>query len=339
MGVSLNNADFEMLVQANEMLAFTYKDIKSMPVVIKSSEGEESHFYIDVKDGKVILTPNSFYKKDEASQKYEILKEEKNKSLGTECYRIRALKDLPSHGVKKGDLGGWIESDKNLSQEGDCWVDGNAAVLDNACVKDNALVTDEAYIADNAIVQDNAVVSNGAEVINSATVKGNALVKGHSTVAKQAIVSEAAAVVGYATVTDFAHVCGEACVRGESYIEDSAIVEGIVNSSHVGGEVKILPGVYINNAVICGKDIVISHNDDILVLPAPLMPFKELTYVCDKDVWCAMDSEEFRPCTFTTKSLTEWAKKREDIDYMCIHLIISTAKGLKQCIQISRDRK
>lgn len=38
--------------------------------------------------------------------------------------RIRALVDIPTHCVKKGDLGGWIENDKNLSH------DGNAVVCD-----------------------------------------------------------------------------------------------------------------------------------------------------------------------------------------------------------------
>ena len=42
--------------------------------------------------------------------------------------RIRALRDIPRYNVKAGDLGGWVESEKNLSQEGDCWVGGNARV-------------------------------------------------------------------------------------------------------------------------------------------------------------------------------------------------------------------
>ena len=38
------------------------------------------------------------------------------------CYRIRALRDIPRHNVKAGDVGGWIESEYNLSQDGDAWV-------------------------------------------------------------------------------------------------------------------------------------------------------------------------------------------------------------------------
>lgn len=35
-------------------------------------------------------------------------------------YSIRALRDFGD--VKAGDFGGWIESEDNLSQAGDCWV-------------------------------------------------------------------------------------------------------------------------------------------------------------------------------------------------------------------------
>ena len=45
---------------------------------------------------------------------------------GRTLHRIRALKDLPEHGVKKGDLGGFIEHENNLT--GDAWVGGNAWV-------------------------------------------------------------------------------------------------------------------------------------------------------------------------------------------------------------------
>ena len=52
--------------------------------------------------------------------KYELLKEESVEVAGRVLYRIRALRNLP--GVLAGDKGGYIESEQNLSQEGNCWV-------------------------------------------------------------------------------------------------------------------------------------------------------------------------------------------------------------------------
>ena len=60
--------------------------------------------------------------------KYELIKEE-------DFYRIKALKDFGD--VKKGDIGGLIEAEKNLSQEGNAWVYEDARVSGNARVTDS----------------------------------------------------------------------------------------------------------------------------------------------------------------------------------------------------------
>ncbi|WP_375674505.1 hypothetical protein [Bartonella sp. CL100XZDX] len=65
-------------------------------------------------------------------------------------YRIRALKDFGD--VKKGDLGGWVESERNLSHDDNCWVGGEAWVYENAKVYDDAEVYNNAKVGGNAIV-------------------------------------------------------------------------------------------------------------------------------------------------------------------------------------------
>ena len=62
-------------------------------------------------------------------KKYE-LTDETIEVYGTALHRIKALKDFGN--VKKGEPGGYVESEHNLSQEGDCWVFGNAEVFGNA---------------------------------------------------------------------------------------------------------------------------------------------------------------------------------------------------------------
>lgn len=58
------------------------------------------------------------------------MEQRKSKTIGsTTLYQIEALKDFSD--VKSGDLGGWIEKESNLSQEGNCWVSGNAMVYGN----------------------------------------------------------------------------------------------------------------------------------------------------------------------------------------------------------------
>ena len=88
--------------------------------------------------------------------KYELTDE----TNGSGLRRIRALRDIPRYGVNEGDLGGWVESEGNLTQEGDCWVFGNAQVSDDARVFGNAQVGDNAQVFGNARVF-NAAVCGG----------------------------------------------------------------------------------------------------------------------------------------------------------------------------------
>ena len=76
--------------------------------------------------------------------KYEILKDEFIEFDGRKLYRIRALKDF--HNVKKGKVGGYIASERNLSHEGEAWVYGNACVYGDAQVYGNAQVAGNAQV-------------------------------------------------------------------------------------------------------------------------------------------------------------------------------------------------
>ena len=65
-------------------------------------------------------------------KKYELTNETKTLAGGTVLHRIRALRDIPRFGVKAGELGGFVEEENNLSQDGDAWVSGNTKVYGNA---------------------------------------------------------------------------------------------------------------------------------------------------------------------------------------------------------------
>ena len=61
-------------------------------------------------------------------KKYELTSETKI-VFGHILYRIKALSSFGC--VSAGDLGGFLESEKNLSQNGNAWVFGNAEVYGN----------------------------------------------------------------------------------------------------------------------------------------------------------------------------------------------------------------
>ena len=101
-------------------------------------------------------------------KRYKLLKSDTISVNGITLYRIKALKDFGN--VKKGDLGGYIESKINLSQEGNCWVYDNARVSDNARVFDEARVFGNAWVYGNARVFGNAWVYGNARVFGEAEV-------------------------------------------------------------------------------------------------------------------------------------------------------------------------
>ncbi|MFL1886315.1 Uncharacterised protein [Klebsiella pneumoniae] len=63
-------------------------------------------------------------------KKFELVAEMTKEIFGTKLFRIRAL--ISFGVVDKGDLGGWVEKEDNLSQEGNAWVSGDAWVSGNA---------------------------------------------------------------------------------------------------------------------------------------------------------------------------------------------------------------
>ena len=92
--------------------------------------------------------------------KYELISSDREG-----LYRVKALRDF--NDVKKGDIGGYVESEKNLSQLGDCWI------YDNAKVYDNAIVVGNAKVCDNARVHNNAHVRGNAQICGDAIISSN----------------------------------------------------------------------------------------------------------------------------------------------------------------------
>ena len=118
-------------------------------------------------------------------KKYELTSETKQ-WLGRTLYRIRALVAFGE--VDAGELGGWIEKESNLDQNGNAWVYGNARVYGNALVYGNARVYGNAWVYGNALVYGNAWVYGNARVYGDALVYGDAQVYGNAWVCGNALV-------------------------------------------------------------------------------------------------------------------------------------------------------
>lgn len=94
--------------------------------------------------------------------------------------RVVALKDFGN--VKIGDVGGFVESDDSLSQDGDCWIYDNAKVFDKARVYGNAKVHGYAHVYGDAHVSGNAKISGDVKISGDDCVYDYAWVYGDARV-------------------------------------------------------------------------------------------------------------------------------------------------------------
>lgn len=127
--------------------------------------------------------------KQEDERKYEILPEPIAAPNGEVCHRIKALKDIPVIGVKKGDLGGCVSNATSLSHSGSSWIFEGGFVVGNAIVEDDAIVGDGALVGDTACISGIAVICKGAVIDSNARV-GGAVVVRHGNIGNGAIVTK-----------------------------------------------------------------------------------------------------------------------------------------------------
>ncbi|MBQ2695325.1 hypothetical protein IJG04_01660 [Candidatus Saccharibacteria bacterium] len=139
---------------------------------------------------------------------------------GKRLYRIRAIKSMPEIKVYRGDLGGWVEGKHNLSQNGRCWIFGDAKVYDKAVVRDDA------YVLDNALVFEQAIIEGNALVMNSAVVCGNAIIAGGTWIEDRALVYGDAMIDGACVQIRGDTIAGsEAQIHKNAYITSNAMLE------------------------------------------------------------------------------------------------------------------
>ena len=106
----------------------------------------------------------------EQQKKYELTGEFIAHWSGKKLYRIRALVSFGV--VVAGQLGGFVESEKNLDQSlyGDAWVSGNALVYGDAWVSGDAWVYGNARVSGNALVRSHAVISEHKMIFGASNV-------------------------------------------------------------------------------------------------------------------------------------------------------------------------
>ena len=138
-------------------------------------------------------------------KKYRLIKDSRIWQYDRAIYRIQALRDFSD--VKKGDLGGFVESEDNLSQEGDSWIYDMAQAVEKSRVEGDACLRDCAQMYGSSILRDKAQLQGFARMYQYSCLEDNA-------------VAIDADILGFATIT------GDVVIRRkEDYIFFSDIPE------------------------------------------------------------------------------------------------------------------
>lgn len=206
--------------------------------------------------------------------KYKIRKDLSKNVDGHIVCRIESLKDFSD--VKKGDLGGFVEKEGNLSQEGYCWVYDDACVYENARVYGDALIYAYAKIYESAEIYQDALISGNAQVFGMAEIYGHASIYG------PVLISGSVDICGYAKVHDEAVIDGCAKIWGHAEVYGYAKVSDYVK---VGDYANIYGNAHIiGSAIICNdKDYYVCK---CIWLHRKYWTSTHLTYTYSNNMWC-----------------------------------------------------
>ena len=226
-------------------------------------------------------------------EKKYILTDRTKEVDGHILHRIQAIKDFGS--VHNGDLGGWIESEDNLSQEGECWVRDEAMVYGNATIQYDAQVYDHADVHGDANICGEArihghakvyghshifweaQVYDYAEIAGHSNIFGNALIYGHTWISGDDVdIYGEARVYDHARVYDKAEIYGNAMVFGQARIQDR---------SKICDQAKVYGSAIISGYARISGDAIVKSNLDYADFHNNWSSVRHLTWTRSNNKW------------------------------------------------------
>lgn len=217
----------------------------------------------DVKYDDKKETIEILFRQYEPKEKFELVKENTKiayNANGEEVtlYQIRALRDftcpyklnpddeiLDQTLVKKGELGGYVEKEENLSHEGGCWIFEDAEVRDNARVEGNARLVGRSLVRDNAVVKGYSCLAASAYVWGNAVLDGGTQIKGLVSIGGNSRTN------GYVSINGNSQVRGDSVLDGHIYLDGTVVLE----NAKLTGDVHLCGQYYVTFDIDGNKGI------------------------------------------------------------------------------------
>jgi len=199
---------------------------------------------------------------------------------GRTLYRIQATRDILDENknilVRAGEKGGYVESFKNLSHEGSCWIYDEAKAYDDATLIEHACLKDKAEASFRAVLCGRAVARHWAKVSGYAKICDNSQVEEHAHVFGNATIHRNSEIAGYAQVhenadIEFCNIFGKSNIHGNSKLSRCS-THGLTETS---GDCVILRCKLFDNAKVY-EDTYVQNRDVISDITNP--PEKSKNY-------------------------------------------------------------
>ena len=156
-------------------------------------------------------------------KKYEILidKEHTINYYGRTLHRIRALKNFGD--VEAGNIGGHVETEDNLSHDGNCWIYNEAMCMDNARVCDNAKMYNRSCMYNNSKMFGNSIMYDYSRMYDNAMMYDNSKMYSNS------IMYDDSTMYGNSEMRDYSRMCDDSTVYGNAVLKNNDKLYGKIN--------------------------------------------------------------------------------------------------------------
>ena len=127
--------------------------------------------------------------------------------------------------MKVGDVGGFVESEWNLSQEGNCWIYDDAKCMDSASVCDNAKMYNRSCMCDNSRMYDNSIMFNNSVMYDYSIMYDNSEMYGNSIMFNNTRMYNNSIMCNNSIMYNNSKMFDNSSLHGNAKISDSAILK------------------------------------------------------------------------------------------------------------------
>ena len=167
--------------------------------------------------------------------KYDILIDEEYTIIynGRILHRIRALKDFDD--VKTGDIGGYVQTEDNLSQYGNCWIYDNAKCMDKAKCTDDSKMYDNSRMYNNSKMCDYSRMFGNSEMCDNSRMCDYSRMCDNSRMCDDSRMFDNSIMYNNSTMCDDSRMFGYSSLHGNAEVYDNAVLKnnnklyGVIN--------------------------------------------------------------------------------------------------------------